>query len=74
MTISVKVLLNRSGYDQSFDSSLILSYLCSSVLAIISSAYLTALANKPPNLQIFIHSKFRDNPSTGLKVIAKKLI
>ena len=34
---------------------------------------ITALANKPPTMQIFTHSKFGINRSTGLKVIAKKL-
>ena len=33
---------------------------------------LTALANKPPNMQIFIPSKFGVNRSTDLKVMAKK--
>jgi len=33
---------------------------------------LTALANKPPNLQIFAPSKFEINRSTDLKVMAKK--
>ena len=33
---------------------------------------LTALANKPPNMQIFAPSKFGTNPSTDLKVMAKK--
>ena len=35
---------------------------------------LTALANKPPNMQIFAPSKFGINWSTGLKVMTKKLI
>jgi len=33
----------------------------------------TALANKPPILQIFPYSKFEINLSTGWKVIAEKL-
>ena len=33
---------------------------------------LTALANKPPNMQIFASSKFGINRSTDLKVMAKK--
>ena len=35
---------------------------------------LTALANKPPTMQIFPHSKFGINRSTGLKVMTKKFI
>ena len=35
---------------------------------------LTALANKPPTMQIFPHSKFGINMSTGLKVMTKKFI
>ena len=35
---------------------------------------LTALANKPPNMQIFAPSKFGINRSTGLKVMTKKFI
>ena len=35
---------------------------------------LTALANKPPTMQIFSHSKFGINRSTGLKVMTKKFI
>ena len=35
---------------------------------------LTALANKPPTMQIFPHSKFGINQSTGLKVMTKKFI
>ena len=35
---------------------------------------LTAPANKPPNLQIFAHSTFCVNRSTGLKFLAKKFI
>ena len=35
---------------------------------------LTALANKPPTMQIFPHSKFGINRSTGLKVVTKKFI
>ena len=34
---------------------------------------ITALANKPPTLQIFAPSKFGINRSTGSKVMAKKL-
>ena len=33
---------------------------------------LTALVNKPPNMQIFAPSKFEINRSTDLKVMAKK--
>ena len=33
---------------------------------------LTALANKPPNMQIFAPSKFGINRSTGLKVMNQK--
>ena len=33
---------------------------------------LTALANKPPNMQIFAPSKFGINRSTGLKVMSQK--
>ena len=33
----------------------------------------TDLANKPRNMQIFPHSKFGTDRSTGLKVMAKKL-
>ena len=33
---------------------------------------LTALANKPPNMQIFAPSKFGINRSTDLKIMAKK--
>ena len=35
---------------------------------------ITALANKPPTLQIFAPSKFGINWSTGLKVMAKNFI
>ena len=34
---------------------------------------LTALANKPPNMQIFAPSKFGINRTTGSKVMTKKL-
>ena len=33
---------------------------------------LTALANKPPNTQVFAPSKFGINRSTGLKVMSQK--
>ena len=33
---------------------------------------LIALANKPPNMQIFAPSKFGINRSTGLKVMSQK--
>ena len=35
---------------------------------------LTALVNKPPNMQIFASSKFGINQSTGLKVMIKNFI
>ena len=34
----------------------------------------TDLANKPRNMQIFLHSKFGINRTTGSKVMAKKLL
>ena len=34
---------------------------------------LIALANKPPTMQIFPHSKFGNNRTAGLKVMAQKL-
>ena len=36
------------------------------------SKWLSALANKPPNMQIFAPSKFGINRSADLKVMAKK--